>query len=315
MCPDPRRHMRSSIFVFFALCLQYGLYAQQPEAFSLRVPSGPDAVGLRVVNQYDRSRHFGSQVDDMGKAASGERDRPPQTLVWFPAEATKQKHMSVADYLALRSTETSFAAPAISAGLDEWFIEGVPHPSEDRTLAVRDAKPLTGRFPLVIYAPSFSSFSWENLDLCELLASYGYVVIASPGMGVERESTHDLAGVNAQAEDISFLIGWAETLPDADVNSVGVVGFSWGGLSNFFAAARDSRISALVALDGSMRYFPGLVQQAGNVHPDTMTIPLLFFTGRTSLEGQAQFNANFKNAAGPSVLDEWTHGDLLTVNM
>ncbi len=46
-----------------------------------------------------------------------------------------------------------------------------------------------------------------------------------------------------------------------------------------------------------------------------MTIPPLFFTRRTSLEGQTQLNANFKNAAGPSVLDAWTHGDLLTVHM
>jgi tetratricopeptide (TPR) repeat protein len=64
-----------------------------------------------------------------------------------------------------------------------------------------------------------------------------------------------------------------------------------------------------------MRYFPGLVQQSGYVHPDTMTIPLLFLAGRASPEGQAQLEADFKNAAGPSVLNEWTHGDLLTVQM
>lgn len=50
--------MRSSILVFLALCLPYGLIAQQPELFSLKIPAGPDAVGLRVVNQYDRSRPF-----------------------------------------------------------------------------------------------------------------------------------------------------------------------------------------------------------------------------------------------------------------
>ncbi|WP_263377571.1 dienelactone hydrolase family protein [Granulicella paludicola] len=307
--------MRSLVLVLVVLSLPFRLTSQQPETFSLKIPAGPHAVGLRLVDQYDRSRSFQPLVDDLGKPTFGEIGRPLQTLVWFPAEATKQKHMSVADYLALRSTETNFADPAISAGVDEWFIEGIPHPHQDNTLAVRNAKPLAGHFPLVVYAPSFSSFSWENLDLCELLASYGYVVIASPGMGVERESTHDLAGVNAQAEDISFLIGWAESLPDADVTSVGVVGFSWGGLSNLFAAARDNRIRGLVAIDGSMRYYPGIVEQSGDVHPDTITIPLLFFTGRYSLEDQAQLNARFKNAAGPSVLDAWTHGDLMTVHM
>ena len=62
-----------------------------------------------------------------------------------------------------------------------------------------------------------------------------------------HESTHDLAGVDAQARDISFLIGYAQTLSNTDMSEVGVVGFSWGGISNLFAAARDNRIDALVA--------------------------------------------------------------------
>jgi dienelactone hydrolase len=115
--------------------------------------------------------------------------------------------------------------------------------------------------------------------------------------GVTQESAHDVAGAGAQAQDISFLIGYAHTLADADRSEVAVVGKSWGGLSNLFAAAHDNRIKALVALDGSMRYFPGLVQQA-RVAPEEMTIPLLFFKGETSLESQAQLEATF-NSAGP----------------
>jgi tetratricopeptide (TPR) repeat protein len=64
-----------------------------------------------------------------------------------------------------------------------------------------------------------------------------------------------------------------------------------------------------------MRYFPWLIQQAGDVHPEALTIPLLFFKGRFSLEDQAQLEANFKNAHGPDALNEWTHGDLISVQM
>ena len=32
---------------------------------------------------------------------------------------------------------------------------------------------------MAIYAPSFAAPAHENLDLCEYLASHGYVVIAS----------------------------------------------------------------------------------------------------------------------------------------
>ena len=49
-------------------------------------------------------------------------------------------------------------------------------------------------------------------------------------------------------------------------------------MSSLIAAARDPRIDALTEMDGSMRYYPGLVKKAGDVHPERMTIPLLFFT-------------------------------------
>ena len=96
--------------------------------------------------------------------------------------------------------------------------------------------------------------------------------------------TDDLDGINAQARDISFLITYAESLPDADLSEVAVVSWSWGGISSLFASARDSRIDALIELDGSMRYYPGLVKKAGDVHPERMTIPLLCFTRNVSLE-------------------------------
>ena len=129
-----------------------------------------------------------------------------------------------------------------------------------------------------------------------------------------RGMTPDLTGIDAQARDSSFRIGYAQTLPDADMSEIAVAGFSWGGISNLFAAARDNRIDALVALDGSMRYYPGLVKSSGYVHPEEMTLPLLFFTqGAISLEEQAKYFTG-KDSEGPNVLNAWTHGDLITVD-
>ena len=86
-----------------------------------------------------------------------------------------------------------------------------------RLWAVRDSEQAKERYPILIYAPSDSSVMWENADLCEYLASYGYVVLASPSMGIStRDMTDDLAGINAQARDISFLVSYAKSLPDTD---------------------------------------------------------------------------------------------------
>jgi dienelactone hydrolase len=119
--------------------------------------------------------------------------------------------------------------------------------------------------------------------------------------------------VEAQRGDISFLIGYARTLPQADLSHVAVAGFSWGGISNLFAAARDSRIGALVSLDGSARYFPKLVADSGYVHPNEITIPVLFFRqGGMSLEDAGR-GKQFTEA--PNVLNDLTHADLYNIHM
>ena len=167
--------------------------------------------------------------------------------------------MTVGEYVQLADTEIHFYAPAEKE--NRW--RSLLKTSFDTKLwAVREAKPATGRYPVLIYAPSDSSVSWENADLCEYLASYGYVVLASPSMGVStRDMTDDLGGINSQALDISFLITYARSLSDTDLSQVAVMSWSWGGLSSLFASARDPRIDALVEMDGSMRYYPGLVDK------------------------------------------------------
>ena len=286
------------------------------QRFRFTEKPGPDAVGLKVVEQYDFSRTYRPLIDELGKAYQGERARPLQTLIWYPAQKSNGKAMTVGDYSDLLATETSFGKPELWSDW-KWWIEGMKPTLKDSMWAVRDAPLLAGRFPVVIYAPSLSSMSWENADICEYLAGHGYVVVASPSTGARsRDMTVDLAGIDAQAQDISFLIGYARTLPDTEMSEIAVAGFSWGGISNLFAAARDNRIDALVALDGSMRYFPGLVKAATDVHPEQMTIPMMFFyQGSTTLEKIekiARQKPN-KDTDGPNVLNAWTHGDLITV--
>jgi hypothetical protein len=272
---------------------------------------GPYAVGLKVVDQYDFSRTYRPRVDALGKSTVGERARPLQTLIWYPAEKSGKKAMTVGDYSDLLPTETSFDKPKLWGEWESW-IDGMMPTLKDSLWAIRDATAVNEKFPLIIYAPSFSAMSWENADLCEYLASHGYVVVASTDMGATaRVMTNDLEGINAQARDISFLIGYARSLPDAEMSEIAVAGFSWGGISNLFAAAQDNRIDALVALDGSMRYYPGLVKDSGYVHPEEMSLPLLFFTqGAISLEEQAKDFPSKDNEG----LNGWTHGDLITVD-
>ena len=223
--------------------------------------------------------------------------------------------MTVEDYVVLADSEIHFDTP--DQEHNRWR-RRLKSSFNTSLWAVRDAKPIEERYPVVIYAPSDSSIAWENADLCEYLASYGYVVLASPSMGAStRDMTDDLAGIDAQALDISFLISYAGTLPDTNSSKVAVVSFSWGGISSLFAAARDPRIQVLAEMDGSMRYYPGLVASAGDIHPEQLKMPLLFFTANNMsyIEDLDAYRGPANERVGRSVLNAWTHGDVITINM
>ena len=182
--------------------------------------------------------------------------------------------------------------------------------------AIRDAEPISGTFPVVIYAPSLNSVNTENIELCEYLASHGFIVFASPSLGAnERVMAADVAGADAQASDISFLINFSKNVPDTNTAEIAVIGYSFGGMAELFAAARDQRIKALVALDGSFLYDAATVQRVTDVHPDRLTVPLLFFSRGQDPLAERDNPQTDGPASKSTVLNNWTHGDLLHVDL
>ena len=284
--------------------------------FRFTEPMGSSPVGFRVVEQFDYSRSYRPTSDELGRPFAGERARPIQLSIWYPGKERGRKPMTVGDYADLSATELSFGAPRRTTEILERAI-GMKAARHEQMSATRDLPAAAGRYPVIFYAPSFSSTSWENADLCEYLASHGYLVVASASVGAAtRGMTGDLGGIDAQARDISFAIGYAQALPNADISQVAVIGFSWGGMANLFAAARDNRIGALVALDGSLRYWPARIKEAGDVHPERMSIPLLYFSSQErTLEEWAHDGAGPDFKEDRSALNEWTHGDLVMVHM
>jgi dienelactone hydrolase len=294
--------------------------AQTTPTFSFEFTDkpGPYAVGLKVVEQYDRSRSFQTAPVLPTVAAATEGPRPLQTLVWYPATKSGRATMTFGDYGALIKTETSFGKP-VEQGKPQSFVEAFMHGTTNlHAWAVQDEPMQARQFPVLIYAPSVNAPATENIELCEYLASEGFVILASPSMGAtSRSMTLDLAGANAEAQDISFLIDFAKTLPDTDISKVAVIGYSWGGMAALFASSRDKRINALVSLDGSFRYSPETVLKAEDIHPDQMTIPLLVFSrAEEPLENwDAMRKDKSQCITAPNVLNEWTRGDLIHVHL
>ncbi len=264
------------------------------DSFAFTEKPGDYAVGFKVVQQYDTTRTYLGRFDDTtGEAITRNRARPIQTLIWYPARQSSNR-MRYGDYLLLSGSEDDFSRSddQIAAVAEFRLRDFVPPNMPAATIAsiknqtmwaTRDAAPADEKFPVVIYAPSHNESAAENADLCEYLASHGYVVIASPSIGAHnRWLGLSLADAETQASDIEFLVGYAPTLVDADADHLAVVGYSWGGVANVLAAARDSRITALVGLDGGIRLVGKLVAETKYVTPERITIPYLYLSSRAS---------------------------------
>jgi dienelactone hydrolase len=288
---------------------------------------GPHAVGVQVKAQYDYSRVYRPAFDLLtGQPETRERARPIQSITWYPAKA-KGKPLTWRDYMATTMTEDApWLSPAevqrmtdarmaqTTSGMAPAMARQVP---AQTMWGSRDAPAAAGKFPVVIYAASHSSIAAENADLCEYLASHGYIVIASPSLGTRTKSMNtDLEGLEAQAGDIAFLIGQAHAMPQADTSRIAVIGFSWGGLANVLAAAKDDRIRALVSLDGSVRshtqYVDGGKDAARYATAARLAVPMLFVgRERESIEELVKD----KKKLDYSLLNEMTYADMTVVTM
>lgn len=286
-------------------------------SFTFSNAPGRYGVGVRIVEQYDKARSFPSLASDA-------KHRPIQTVVWYPARKGG-KPQRYEDYLGLIGSVDDFSrAPLERARLVDADIEGktggklsaqMAVSRAQATWAVPEAQPEPGKFPIVVYAPSISGDSFQNSDLCEYLASHGYLVVASPALGTDkRNQSLNLADIETQAADIRFLLGHAGSLEQGDSSKVAVMGYSLGGMASVLAAAQDPRIKALVQLDGSFRYFNSLLRKAAYVTPDKVSVPMLYLAHRPlhdSPESQIKFKADLSG----SFINEMQAVDLYLFNI
>ncbi|MEH6437375.1 poly(ethylene terephthalate) hydrolase family protein [Massilia sp. DD77] len=313
--------MRHCLLVVFFLATS----ARAADVFTFPLQPGPHAVGMQVKQQYDYSRVYKTRVSLVtGKGTSGERARPMQALVWYPA-ARGGKQVSFRDYYATAATEADLTRDAATVNritdteLAEQT-EGWPAGAQALTRpmwAVRDAPAKAGTFPVVIYAPGYSATAAENADLCEYLASHGYIVLSSASQGArQRAMTVDVEGLETQASDIGWLIDQASRMRNADLSRLAVAGFSWGGLANVVAAAKDDRIKALVSLDGSVRYFPQMVDGGKEaipyVTPARLALPMLYVGRRPATIEELNRK---KNSTAYSLLNSMTYADMAVVTL
>ena len=209
--------------------------------------------------------------------------RPVPISTWYPAQQTEENHIYIDDYLQVLKQEEEWENLPDSFILDWFYYPRNPVTEKNRdypTQAFNAAIPSTGKFPVIIYSPSYNAASTENFMLCEYLASHGYLVVSAPSNGAK---TMQLAGgrgadAGAQQRDLDYLFGYASRLPNADITRVYTVGFSFGGLSNVPFPMSNRFIDGVISLDGTVKYNLPVVAALPGFDAGKLQVPFVHFT-------------------------------------
>lgn len=264
-----------------------------------QVGRGRYSVGAVVLDQRDESRQYRPPENPWGGDVAVSGPRPIQTLVWYPARGDSGgSRVLFEDYAYLWGSDETLLPPdrQVRARVRERVAtyarvgQGILAQHLGAEMGARwDAPAEGGRFPLIVYAPGWGQPSWMNSQLCEMLASHGYVVVASPSFSSDsRQMVDGFAGLDAQARDIEFLARTMQGRPDVLPGRLGIVGYSWGGTANVLAAQRLRDVAAVVSIDGFINLgYTRLRGMSDLFAAETMGVPFMSVTpppARTSAQ-------------------------------
>ncbi|WP_276482606.1 dienelactone hydrolase family protein [Paraflavitalea pollutisoli] len=226
---------------------------------------GKYAVGFKHYTSTDSSRTYRRIFEWNNQHIA----RPIPISIWYPSrdKVDGKTSLTVLDYLRILKAEEEWEHLPDDQLLNWFSYTNTPEHQQrlkEKTRAIAQLKPADGKFPAVVYAPGLQGASIENFVLCEFLASHGYIVIASPSRGFETRYMEGatVSDLETQARDIEFLVKAALGNRQVDADKIATMGYSFGGLSNVLAQTRNSRIKAIVSLDGSVKYQYKTLQQS-----------------------------------------------------
>ena len=237
--------------------------AQQPQAADPLVtpaPTGPDAVGRRLLHWVDSTRREPT-----------DRDHPREIMVWiwYPAAAVGNvaPERPLAGGWGDRHAEES--TPKVGASAAAALRDLRVHARTDAPLAAVPAA-----LPVLLFFPGLGWLPTDYSTVAEDLASHGYVVVGVAPTGLSalvqlpdgREVPRSLGfgpsigtdQVHAH-EDAAFVMTLLRRLSTdeigelatrLDLSRVGAFGHSLGGTTALVLAGRDTSIRAALNIDG-----------------------------------------------------------------
>ncbi len=235
-------------------------------------------VGFEVIEVTDYSQ---LSIDDSTNISF-------KLSIWYPSSPSQEK-MTFKSYVQLlEDSETGlsvFLKSVLSRGASKANLEKLFRTEMNASYL---AQPI-GSWPVVFLLGSTKGYYW--LPTAERLASNGYVVVSLPSL---RYPANELA-------NIQLAINKLNEKENVDLNNIGIVGYSTGGINALLLKMTNRRVKAVVTLEGAdtqseyMRTYNHLRFES---HPmfssrNWKTPTCVIFSGRGSYGRSRGYSTNF----------------------
>jgi hypothetical protein len=215
--------------------------------------------GFKTIHAVDRTRIYKPGTDSTDYL----HYRPVDLDIWYPAKVSENDSvllfrtiLSLLEKRAIYYTGSNnwkgITSQTAKSFCDGFKCSDTTRLLDFRTGSYRNAPEIDSKFPLVIYLCAFNGMSYENYALFEKLAEKGFVVVSVSSIGrYPGDMTMKKEDLMEQVYDAIASLETVKKSSNIDFSKIGIIGYSWGGLSGAILSAMIPDVSCLVSLDGS----------------------------------------------------------------
>ncbi|WP_419212074.1 carboxypeptidase-like regulatory domain-containing protein [Maribacter sp. X9] len=164
------------------------------------------------------------------------------------------KYQDNVDYSGITNELAQFYVAELGVGTDGQKLLNI------QTDSFSDLEPSATKNPIIIYMAGLNGMGFENYKILEKLAQNGFLVVSIWSFGrYPGDMTNQKEDMLEQVYDAEFAIRYLEQNNsfNADFNSIGIIGCSWGGMSSAVFLDRNPNTKAFVSLDGTETHYFG----------------------------------------------------------
>jgi dienelactone hydrolase len=251
-----------SLLIFLSVLSLYSPAVAESFAGKTPLEQGQYAVGFKTFEIFDSDRTVLSKYDYFGNPVEGERIRPIQICVWYPAEKTDDARKMIIgeynfpypqnseffDYLSEIQNREIGRLQMILQGDQGLMLDMLNY----EVGAYSDIPRAEGKFKMIVCGPDMRKGILENSGLFEYLASNGLVVATVHSLGsFELNPTENSADLETLVRDMEFALTYMKEQPYVDTDRIGLLGYGTGAAATLLLQMRNSDIDAVVCIRGS----------------------------------------------------------------